>query len=264
MAHDARFGALLTHIENDEPPNVRWNRTDRVLSRVEWQLTREFVPGYGMCEFFKGHHVIGRDRPITRGIYLGSHAREAIVVTDDPSMLRAYHDLRRRLGRVPWRLGEPAIIRAVHDFVRERMPGGRAETRTLLARVLPDRPGDEKIALSVFVENGAGVCRHRPLFGAYLVEKLIRDRVLFGRVSIDRAEDDQGGHAWMRYVSRWSGRILISDPAIGPCGELFSLREEWSYLRPGDVRPAEANPLLDPLDHAIMATGLLWLIWRYL
>lgn len=255
----ARHRPSAPRAENDEPPSARWNRTVRALKRVEWQLGSTHLPGYGIAETYQGRHVIGRDRPILNGVYLGAHAREAIVVSEDEGILpRAYLELRHRLGILPKLWSERALLRFVHGYVRERMPGGQDATNALLASYLPSGGDDRKIVLSAFVAGKAGVCRHRALFAGYLIERLIRDELLQGMVSVDRSEEDDGGHAWVRFTSKRTGRIYIVDAGLDECGELYAIRAEWDYRRPTDAPPTPRKQRVDWLDGAILLALVGW------
>ena len=262
-------------VENDERPDVRWNRTTRALERVRWQLEMRNLPGYGQVAFFKGRHVIGRDRQIVEGVYLGTHAREAIVVSEKDGILPGkYRDLRGRLRRLPWGASELSIVKTVHSYVRELLPGGGRATEEIIRANVPAGNTDREVDLTVFIQGGAGVCRHRALLGAYFLEKLIAERVLVGTCSVDRSEMDAGGHAWARFVSKKTGQILISDAGLDECGDIFEVEQQWGYLRPGDIRPIPPAdvlrrgdpirpPLIDNLDRTVAVTALLWAVWHY-
>ena len=262
-------------VENDERPDVRWNRTMRALKRVEWQLEMKNLPGYGLVPFFKGRHVISRDMQIVEGVYLGAFAREAIVVSErDGILLEHCQELRGRLRKLPGGSSEFAIIKIVHEYVRELLPGGERKTNAIIRSNIPPGDYDRKIDLTVFIRGGAGVCRHRGLLGTYFVEKLINERVLLGTRSIDRNEMDEGGHAWARFVSKKTGQILISDAGLDECGDIFEVEQQWGYLLPGDVRPTPSTnaprsaeptspPLIDNFDRAVAVCALLWTTWHY-
>ncbi len=261
-------------VENDERPDVRWGRTERALNRVEWQLDIRLLPGYGMTAFYQGRHVIGRDRPILEGVYIGAFAREAIVVSEQNGILvMKYDHLVKRLGLFPWTLDDFAIIQATHKYVRELLPGGEQRTREILSAKLPHGSADRKIDLTVFVQGGAGVCRHRALLAAYFLEKLISDGLLAGTCSVDRNETDEGGHAWARFVSDQSGVIFVIDAGLDECGDIFKVEQKWGYRRPEDtkpVAPVDRNPkpkkpipLIDNIDRTVAAVALIWAIWHF-
>ena len=263
-------------IENDERPDARWDRTTRMLSRIEWQMDIRPLPGYGLTAFYKGRHVIGRDRRIVEGVYLGTFAREAIVVSERCGTLaKKYNELVIRLGLFPWTLDEFSIIQSVHTYVRALLPGGEEKTRAIIRASLPAGNVDQKIDLTVFVHGGAGVCRHRALLAGYFLEKLISDRLLIGTCSVDRNETDEGGHAWARFVSDQTGLILVIDAGLDECGDIFKVDQRWNYRRPEDTRPIPAvdrnpkpepkkpKPLIDNIDRAVAAAGSLWAVWHF-
>ncbi len=258
--------------ENDRYPDTRWNRTIRAEERVQWLLEMRNLPGYGQVAFFKGRHVIGRDRQIVEGVYLGAYAREAIVVSErDGRLEEVYRTMRRLLGTFPSRLDEAVIIRVVHEYVRELLPGGAGATEAIVRKHIGRNDEDRKIDLTLFIEGRAGVCRHRALLGGYLVEKLIRDKILVGSCSIDRNETDEGGHAWVRFTSKQTARILISDAGLDECGDIFKVEPKWGYRRPEDNAPVDGpipslvkkSPLFDELDAAVAAVSLLWAVWHF-
>lgn len=262
------------NVENDERPDVRWNRTTRALERVQWQLEMRYLHGYGQVAFFKGRHVIGRDRQIVEGVYLGTYAREAIVVSEKDGILpERYRELRNRLRRLPWGASELAIVQVVHAYVRELLPGGETRMNSIRRENIPSDESDRKIDLTVFIHGGAGVCRHRALLGAYFLEKLIHERVLVGTCSVDRSETDEGGHAWARFVSDRTGQILISDGGLDECGDIFAVEQKWGYRRPEDrspkleskprLEPIKSQPLVDNIDRTVAVVALLWAVWHY-
>lgn len=262
-------------VENDERPDVRWDRTTRVLERVRWQIEMKDLPGYGLAPFFKGRHVIGRDMQVVEGVYLGTFAREAIVVSERDGVLpEEYRKLRIRLRQLSWGASELAIVKVVHAHVRELLPGGMSSTDAIIRSRLGSTGQDEEIDLTNFLAGRAGVCRHRALLGAYFLEKLVKEGVLNGTCSVDRSEMDAGGHAWARFVSKKTGQILISDAGLDECGNIFEVEQQWGYLRPGDVCPTpprddqkpskpDSPPLIDNFDRAVAVAALLWAIWHY-
>jgi hypothetical protein len=230
-------------IENDEAPSVRWDRTSRMEDRIGWQLTQINHPTRGMMDAYKGRHIISRDKPIVEGVYLGVFEREAIVVSEVTALIDCYY---RLLQKIRTDMTEEQTVRAVHAHVRATLPKGRDVVDELIRSrgVLADR----KICLSMFMHAQAGVCRHRALLAAYLLERLGTEGVLSGHVSIDRNETDEGGHAWARFVSsKHAGCVWIVDAGLDVCGQLFHLEESrWSYARPEDVaipRVVETSPL---------------------
>ena len=54
-----------------------WNKTELSCERLDLEGKLKYIDG---VEYYLDRHVIGRDRPIDGGVYLGENAREAIVV----------------------------------------------------------------------------------------------------------------------------------------------------------------------------------------
>lgn len=88
-----------------------------------------------------------------------------------------------------------------------------------------------------YIIAGGGVCRHQALLGAYLLEKLIRDGKIGGKVSIDRNSVQNAGHAWIRYTNS-KGKVFIIDQAQKYIGLLNDTDKNgrWFYERPEDFK----------------------------
>jgi len=201
---------------------------------------------------YQGRPIIGRDRKINGGVYLGGGEREAIVVDDkkDLALDKIYQELinRRRMAQakgIPFKQG---ILEEVWRLVSQLMPVS-VEKVEGVRRKLP-RP-DTKIYLSAFI--GGGVCRHQALLTAYLLERLVKEGVLSGRVSIDRnAVKDLGGHAWVRYTNS-AGDIFILDSTHNYLGRLDKVdRNRWFYERPEDGSPH--SKLIVKIRKALLAS----------
>ncbi len=226
--------AIPEGIENDEAPSARWDRTERMQERIGWQITRQQHRTHGYIDYYQGRHIISRDGPIAEGVYLGTFQREAIVVSEVPLLHDCYFAL---LGKIRRDMSEEQVIRTIHTHVRETLPKGYDATNAVVHR--NGVAADRKICLSVFITAKAGVCRHRALLAAYILERLVNEGLLLGHVSVDRNETDEGGHAWARFVSRKrTGCVWIIDAGLDVCGQLFVIKTEWSYARPTDKPPA--------------------------
>ena len=122
------------------------------------------------------------------------------------------------------------------DLVKEKMPYNSAKVDSI-HRNYGGEP-DQKIGLNRYLKSHAGVCRHQALLAAYLLEKLVDDGYLGGKVSVDRNVIlGLGGHAWVRYTTSW-GKVVILDIAQNCFGSLDKLKKEgthWFYERPEDL-----------------------------
>jgi len=76
---------------------------------------------------------------------------------------------------------------------------------------------DGKVSLDIFINNGTGACRHLSLVAAALLEKLIDEKIIEGKVSVDKARFDidgvNKGHVWARYTMN-NGTVYIIDPML--------------------------------------------------
>ena len=192
---------------------------------------------------------------IIGGVYLGAHAREAIVVDDrtqaeGDKILRGFyeHEFKINLESSATRVGYmPKQLALGHVFktVSEKMPYD-AHRVHLLVQQLSQGEQDKKIHLSSFLLSGVGVCRQQALLVGYLLEKLKQeqrpDLKILGTFSIERNamavadESREGAHVWVRYTGS-SGQPWIIDVAqqkIGPLEQLMQQKTFWEYARPDE------------------------------
>lgn len=196
--------------------------------------------------------VIERDTRINGGVYLfskdGKTLREALVVDDERSPeLKAIHDeVRKRMVQESIKRGVPQknlAFSVISGVLNEVMPyfDGVIEA----TEALTDKFVGQEMDIGENIRNHAGVCRHKALIGAYVMERLIDEGVLKGRVSVDRSCDPvtKKGHAWIRYTSA-SEEVFIFDPAKDFIGTLRQGMAEggWDYRRPTDKIKGFALP----------------------
>ncbi|MDO8551356.1 MAG: hypothetical protein Q7S03_01585 [bacterium] len=231
---------------------AEWRNTDRLKLRLRGRPPLYEEPdGESKNGWFAGRRIIGRDTPINGGVYLGSGKREAIVVDGQkyPQELNeTYSELRRMMSLPSSVRGGKSILEMVYDISGSRLGGNINEEefnrRTqglrfqITGRASSTWEGnieDVKVTLNDFMRLKAGVCRHRALLAGYLLERLINEGVLKGRVSVDRnTVRGRGGHAWARYETP-ERRVFIIDPSLGYVGRLDKApktKDGWSYARP--------------------------------
>ncbi len=249
-----------------------WDKTEIMLGRIGQKEEKEDANGLAklvnkiLPEFYKeypglgfldprpkyyGRPIIARDTPIDGGVYLGEGQREAIVVDweKSPTLQKMYDEVHNEV----YRMGRPRLgnhlsdnlvdeismfktyaLRSVYKVVIEHMPRNDVN---LLRQILNqyDAWEDGKISLERFLERGAGVCRHKALAAAVLIERLIKDNILSGNISVDRNATYKGGHAWARYTNS-GGIAIILDPEQKYFGKLkdAGLNSKWLYARPSD------------------------------
>lgn len=217
-----------------------WNKTQLAINRVEPTGYYEEKGFLRKERYFQGRPIIGRDRKINGGVYLGGSAREAIVVDGkkDPALEQVYQELlsRRRNAQLNGKPFKDGILEEVWNLVSQVMPYNEARVRQINQSLSAP---DTKIYLSEFI--GGGVCRHQALLAGYLLERLCNENLLGGRASIDRNfVEGQGGHAWVRYTNS-AGEVIIIDPAqryIGRLNEMSEDNNRWFYERPEDTNPS--------------------------
>ena len=82
-----------------------------------------------------------------------------------------------------------------------------------------------------------GVCEHMTLVAAYVMERLIDEGYLRGKVSVDRnyIPERKASHTWVRYTSK-GGKVFILDIAKGVSGSMTEAmaKNKWDYRRPGE------------------------------
>jgi|GEM_PF-2314190 len=168
--------------------------------------------------YFKGIPIIGRDSPINKGIYIGGSEREGIVVDDgkDQILGQTFHELVTKIWEdlSPGKTDPKPFLTTIFNLVREKLPYSAA-----IVYQVGGNLKDEEILLGEFVKNKGGICRHQNLLTAYLLEKLIKLKLIKGKVSADRNKFGGSAHAWTRYESE-TGEVFIIDPAMNYVGPL--------------------------------------------
>ncbi len=219
---------------------AEWNKTKFVEERVKKTGFYEEKGFFRKEKVFQGRPIIGRDRKVDGGVYLGGSEREAVVVDGkkDPAIERVYQELIKRRKQAEIQRGESfkeGVLKEVWRLVSQVMPYNEQKVQEIEAS-LPEP--DTKIYLSAFI--GGGVCRHQALLTAYLLERLSEEKLVGGKVSVDRNYvPGEGGHAWVRYENS-GGDVFILDSAqnyIGRLDEMSEERERWFYERPEDTNP---------------------------
>ncbi len=239
MLYVAELSGLLFNNQRGKQ-RPEWNRTRLVENRVKKTGFYEEKGVFRKEKFFQGRPIIGRDRKVDGGVYLGGSEREAVVADGkkDPAIEEVYQELKRRRMQAQTQRGvsfKEGLLEEVWRLVRQVMPYNEQKVQNIVES-LP-KP-DTKIYLSAFI--GGGVCRHQALLTAYLLERLSEEKLVGGKVSVDRNYvPGKGGHAWVRYENS-VGDVFILDPAqnyIGRLDEMSEERDRWFYERPEDTNP---------------------------
>jgi hypothetical protein len=238
-AHDASGEETEARDPGDEKegkPEARWRKTELMRKRIQRSPFYEEPDAEAPHGRFKKRALIGRDTRINGGIYLGAGGREAIVVDGRHKGLRkVYDELAEEWSKRKGRKSDDAgTMRGVFDLVRKHLPYRSDIVEQVFYDELEGKE-DQKVSLEVYIDKQGGECRHQALLGGYLLERMIDDGLIGGKVSVDRNfVPGQGGHAWIRYTSA-EGKVFIIDPARNYIGELEDTSEyRWFYERPED------------------------------
>lgn len=266
-----RLRKQIRQKEDDDETVVNEAQFDKTVfasERVKKQLSEgyrepdENAP-YG---YYFNRRILGRDLRINDSVYIGEGDREAIVIDDkkDASLRNAYAEFietrrqeavdqansrknifkkafdallnRKKDIRLTKEEFTDGIIDSVFNYVKRALPYDK-EIIAKLEKLSKQegRSRSRKICLGEYLDESAGVCRHQALLAAYILEKLIKDGYLSGKVSVDRNKvKGEGGHAWARYTDA-DNETFIIDSAQDYCGRLADAKEgRWKYARPED------------------------------
>lgn len=251
---------VSTQHGDDMSHNAYWGYTQKAEDVAEERKKRERMAGR------KERHTIGRDTPISGGVYEGAYGGEAIVVDSekyreglDEALKRIYGETY--LGDVDGkpRFDKGKILESVFTTVTDMIRYDADAVEGIFQREAKGRNGT-KISLDYYVNEGVGVCRHQALFVAQILEELANEKIIRGHVSVDRNVMRQGngpdgdnydGHAWTRYTNS-TGEVFILDVAQGVIAPLDSVMNQhdkglrtWDYARPEDYKKRQRRTGID-------------------
>lgn len=223
------------HADGSEPC---WDRTRAAEERLP-QIPVEH--GY-----FKGRLMIHHDSPIAGGVCVGSYGREAIVVDwrnearrNRGASLATLYDTAVQRATVEGRFRKSLALQAVYNTVDEHFIDRSNAGVARVNRGVRAGP-DTKVHIDCYIEARAGVCRHMALTCAAILERMVEQGLLAGKVSNDRNSlSGQGAHAWCRYTSS-TGGIVILDVMQKFFGSIEKAQKlaSWDYTRPEERSPA--------------------------
>lgn len=209
--------------------SFKWNRTLLGMEKAELMgaLAHE-----GGKYLYLGKPVIGRDKPVIGGIYIGrSMNRESIKVDDGPALNSLYEQAKSK-ATINGNVRPGLVLQSVYYSVYNSMPHGNLDN--IKSKLLSSGIGANGCAsLDFFIENGMGICRHLALTCAALLEKFKADGHIRGNASVDRCSDvsRKASHGWCRYTAD-SGNVHILDVGMGYLGSPVSEDAPWHYSRP--------------------------------
>lgn len=216
---------------------VDWKKTEGALERIQNSPLYEEKDEDAPHGYFSGRRIIGRETPINKGISIGDSNREMIVVDDEkfPKLREVYDDLFKKRKKEllskkeRTKSGTAEILDTVFRHVLDVMPYNKEVVEKIRKKFL-----NQKISLTAFVNSKGGECRHQALLAGYLIEKMIKEGLLNGKVAANRNfVKVLGGHAWVKYIDH-NNQVYIVDPAQNFCGTLEEAKEKkaWLYEEP--------------------------------
>lgn len=187
----------------------------RAATRVStnFQLYDPAIRAGAPYGFFNGRPIIGENTPINGGIYLGVYPQEAIVVDEKHgSLIKIYHELRTLISnlKIQDKLNEREILISVCSLVEGHLKFDYDQFDALAAT--ENFQPDNKTSLDLFIESKVGVARHQVLLAAYLIEKLIKQGVLSGCLSLDGATNDPAAQDDRLLYTSQTGVLFVLDP----------------------------------------------------
>jgi hypothetical protein len=203
---------------------IQWNRSVQVVERLEHKISNNE---------YLGRPIISRDTTINGGIYPGANSREAIIVdsSEDKYIQQLYQKAKDSVT-YNGKIDRLKVLEAVFKIAQSAIFPDSDEVESMIQKFnMYDKP----IYLGFFIKNRIGVCRHYALTTGVLLELFKQEKIIRGKVSIDRNSIGQNGHSWTRYTS-YNGTICIVDAAQNFIGTLDKAKHEasWNYLRPND------------------------------
>lgn len=203
---------------------------------------------------FSGREVIDRDTPDVDGkvdIRSWGPGAEAIVI-DSEKYPKQYQRMRglfnNELAKVVGGDNIPTesqVAEAIMRTVSGIMTYDGEYVDSIARKMTNEGKRVRKVELSLYLEEGKGICRHMALAAAWLGREARRAGLFNG---IPTAEVNEkitgtgGAHEWMRFTSNDTGEVYIIDPAQnyhGTLQESLARRVQggeniWEYFRPGE------------------------------
>lgn len=186
-------------------------------------------------DYYQHRHVIGPETLIDGGVYLSSDPknspREAIVVDSEK-----YPAIRKIYNLKPKQLEGFLYVYWVYDIVLKIFNLPPEENERRVTQIIEEYgvKNNGKIALDVFIDRRAGVCRHMALLAAVLLELGVKDGILEGTPRVVRNKVGGKKHVWCIFYGV-DNSICIIDPGSGFLGYYTSyenFQQTWKYKGP--------------------------------
>jgi hypothetical protein len=203
---------------------------------------------------FSGREVINRDTPDVDGkvdIRSWGPGAEAIVI-DSEKYPEQYQRMRSQFNNELSKMAksnekptESQVAEAILRTVSGMMTYDGEYVDDIAKKMSDEGKRVRKVELSLYLEEGKGICRHMALAAAWLGKEARRAGLFNG---VPTAEVNEkltgtgGAHEWMRFTSNDTGDVYIVDPAQNYHGTLQESLERrvrggeniWEYFRPGE------------------------------
>lgn len=221
-----------------------FENTIRTYQRLRRRITRE-SDGRFVYMTDEGTRIplITSKSKANYGVYLGQgSSREGIVVNRFDRPLEDFINAwTQESGRQRYNLNTPIeqILRRVSVRVADAFGGFKDMPKKVDA--LNQEYGlteDKLVNLGFYLEKGIGVCRHRALTAAILLQTLVDTNVLQAEITVNRNTiPGRGAHAWCRVKDLRSGKVFIVDPMMDFVGSTAQVTpKNWPYLRARDIK----------------------------
>jgi len=203
-------------------------------------------------QFYQGRQIISRDTSIDKGVFVNLGGTEEALVVDlnkDKYLQQIYSDTEQEIKKLNLDSStikskselEQQILTIVFNSVRSRIKYSKEKLEDRLNQIKKENNVEtienKKIKLGYILKNNYGVCRHLCLVTGVVIEKLIKEGYLNGKVSIDRNKNDEQkkGHAWCRYTSQFEGIYILDTAQLKTPMKLENTQNcYWNYFRPDD------------------------------
>jgi hypothetical protein len=243
--------------KEDGIPQTSYQSEERGITDVEGFLsavTRRLTSEGKLSPdgLYDDRHLIVHDAPINGGIFVDAGAgREAIFVDrkNSPILEGMIDQVKATVVNNDGEASLFEVFSMINNLIDEKIVKYTEVYDYLDEQNLKN---DTPVSLEVFLQKGVGVCRHLSLTAAAIIEALIEENILQGRVSLERSRRNMDGmkaHAWVRYESiayrqqPHPSNVFIVDPTAR--GDILSLslamelKDEsplgiWDYARRED------------------------------
>jgi hypothetical protein len=216
----------MTQVFRNKP--VFWHKD--ILARR--RIAPELVDGR-----LNDRHLIEKDTPISGGAYVSENRRLIIEVNGESTKMSGiYQQFLETVGK-----NTTLDSICTRHFLSHVMETTRGILKNDYLDFLQTFEGlvnllnaktlcDTRISLDMMVEMEIADCRIYSLLSGVLIERLIEDKFILGRVSLDRnAVKGLGGHVWARFTAL-DGEVTIVDATNNYLGDENS--DIWPYKRP--------------------------------